>query len=204
MTAIGAAIIELKAHCEHTWEIIRALERFAKVVEDAHGATPAVTPADVHTMVDRLADVGALKTALRKPSAKARAKTNGRQQPAKVAFTPGAAILSALGSAATPLDGQALRRQSGLKDSRFYYTLNRLMADGAVCRVGTQKRGGLYQLAHQPRPGAVAGTQAAPPVGPSPATGSRKGDGPFETVWTGTKERNGEAPSLLPPRERRS
>ena len=50
-----------------------------------------------------------------------------------------------------------------------------------------------------PRPGAVAGTQAAPPVGPPSANGTPQ----FETVWNGTKERNGEAPSILPPRERK-
>jgi len=208
MTAIGAAIIELKAHCEHTWEIIRALERFAAVVEDAHEKAASAAPVTTALVAcpepaTRTARPAKPQPAAKKVAAKpAPAKPNGKPA-ATGAYPVGAAIISALGAHRGPMSPKALVTATKLPRWRVMRTLLDMHASGQLAKVGT-RRGATYALHNKPRSGAAAGTQAAPPVGPPSANGRQASPGGFDIAWSGTKERNGEAPSILPPRERKS
>lgn len=52
----------------------------------------------------------------------------------------------------------------------------------------------------QPRSGQAAGTPSGPAGGPGP---DHRPTAKSDVVWNGTLERNGQAPSILPPRERK-
>lgn len=240
MTAIAAAIIELKAHCEHTWEVIRALERFGKVVEDAHekasGAVDAVcleatlggkplptgTRVNVSTTARAPRGTRRAKAKARKMAApatpKAPGKTHRQGVPSKpngkpapktssgpsTGFSVGAAIIHALGAASAPMSPLDVIRVTKLPRWRVMRALLDMHASGQIAKIG-QHHGAKYALLSAPRPGAAAGTQAAPPAGPSSASGSppKSDTGNFEVAWSGTKERNGTAPTITGPRERR-
>lgn len=215
MTAIAAAIVELKAHCEHTWEVIRALEQFAHVVEEAHGkAAGAVQKTSATVSFPAPArrqarPAKATRAARKAPTQAAPAKPNGTPAPTghvtKAAGNTGLAIIRALGTAREPLSPKALVRLTKLPRWRVMKTLLDMHAAGQLAKVG-KHRGAKYALPSKPRPGAVAGTQAAPPVGPPSANGRQASPEGFETVWSGTAERNGQAPAILSAagRERRS
>lgn len=212
MTAISAAIVELKAHCEHTWEVIRSLERFARVVEEAH--EKAATAVQVSTaFVDfpepatrptrRVKGKGkaAKKAAPVKAAAATPAKTNGTPAHAgsgaqTATYAGGAAIIGRLGVAGDPLSPTDLIRLTKLPRWRVMKTLLLMHASGQLAKVGA-RRSAKYALPTKPRSGAAAGTQAAPPVGPPSANGRQASSGGFEVAWNGTKERNGEAPPIL-------
>ena len=167
MTAIDAAIIELKAHAEHTWSLIRALERYGTVVEQAHEPKAAEPPDQVKLPEPR----------------------RGRTRQALEAFEPGAAILSHLGSAPAPMASSELVRLTKLAKPKVKAILKQLIAQQRV-RCAGRGRSTRYELT--PRPGAVAGTQAAPPVGPPPASGPARpaaAGGRYEVAWNG-RDRN--------------
>ena len=225
MTGIVAAIIELKAHCRHASELIASLERFAVVVEDAHAPVPTVPPSATPTPT---VTVAAAETTRRTPAASVRAtsprKANGKlakppakpARPGKVgraaaAFTAGAEILRILGARAEPLAPKDIIRLTKLPRWKGMKLIIELANAGSLVRIG-HHRNATYTLAHHPRSGAAAGTQAAPPAGPSPTNGSTPAHprvaasaapapGGFEVAWNGTKERNGDAPSLVGDRE---
>jgi hypothetical protein len=198
MTAIYAAIVELKAHCEHTWDVIHTLERFAAVVEDAHGAPSAIPgaapepSASTHLVVDPVKRTQPTTPKAAKPAAPhSTVKGSGTE-----------AIAGVLYAAGHPMTPLAIIQTSRMARYQVFKALKELVRARRVVARG-QRRGRTYELATQLRPGAVAGTQAAPPVGPPSANGRRVPPEAFDVAWNGTKERNGDAPSILPPRERK-
>jgi hypothetical protein len=180
MTAISAAVVELKAHCAHTWELIRTLERFEQVVEGAHPPSAVATPG-----VEYLAPAVA-------------------PDPTDVSKT---AILQALRKAGEPVSqtelGKALKRSA----YQLKPHLDALVRIGGVVKTGATSST-RYAIAARLRSDPAAGT----PRGPAGGSGSdhRPGTGPsaaredVRVAWNGTKERSGDVPSLLPPRERKA
>ena len=187
MTAIDAAILELEAHREHVCLVIATLRRFARVVEDAH------LPGEE------------LVGAVAKPVAPLTTPPQATPHVATAkAYPNDAKVRQALTGEWQTVESVAHRAK--LPKGTAYQRLSRMHGTGEVATRSEGKRT-LYRLARvpaQPRPRAVAGTQAAPPVGPPSANGRHASTGDFEVAWNGTKERNGEAPSILPPRERRA
>jgi hypothetical protein len=173
MTAIDAAIVELEAHREHTCQVIATLRRFRQIVEDAH-ELPVV-----HTV-----------------------QSDAPTQDSPP--TPSGSVLKALQASALPLRVIDICARTALPREIVRDALQRGVMEG-VFRASGKTSARVYALA-RPRPGSVAGTQAAPPVGPTLATASKAAsitDHGFETVWDGARERNGQAPSILPPREQK-
>jgi hypothetical protein len=174
MTAIDAAIVELEAHREHVSAFITGLRRLARAMEDAHAP---VDPRPAVTAPEPVAPP---------------APTRDHQD----AFT----IRKLLLGSEDPMSTPDIVRASRLPVDRARAALKWLVKNLDVRATGaTSAR--RYE-AIRPRQGTAAGTQAAPPVGPSPANGTPTRDQVL-VVWNGTKERNGDAPSILPPRERR-
>jgi hypothetical protein len=175
VTATSACRIELEALRERLSTIIHDL-RMAERMIDAFEvpATPPATPCPrppAKTVVAAVPTPGL--------------SDDARKIQKVVAATP------------DPLTIREIVQRAKLPLDRVRVALKALVrADGVQALGATSAR---VYTAITPRPGAVAGTQAAPPVGPPPATGTPQ----FETVWNGTKERNGDAPQLLPPRERK-
>jgi len=192
MSAIQAAIVELEAHCAHVQGVIVELRLLARVVDDAHA--PAVTGGP-DTKTTTSAPVPTTLT-----DAMARAKRAPKAAPADVSQT---AILQTLRAYGTPVSLTVLIKALGRSGYQLKPHLDALIRLGGVVKSG-QTSSTRYALPTKPRSGAGAGTQAAPPVGPPSANGRRAHPETIETVWNGTKERNGEAPSILPPRERKA
>lgn len=197
MTATSACLVELEALRERLSGIIRELKHAERMIEVFDVIAPVV-PAQVASAAP--AKVASKAFAAQPPSPAGPARGKRAEAEEK--------ILALLRRAGEPLKPIAIIRGTKLPRSRVFGLLPSLMGRHLVLRAGTGRActSGLAQ----PRPGAVAGTQAAPPVGPSSANGSTGGNGrqassaPFEVAWNGTKDRSGEAPSLLPPRERRA
>jgi hypothetical protein len=184
MTAIDAAIVELEAHREHTAQLIAAMRRFAAIVETAH--TPDVVTVPTPPTADNL------------PRPATRAATAAKAD--QVLPSEYARIIEALRRAGKPLSKSELTKAAKTTDYRLTLALKRLVTDTRVVAHGaTSAR--VYTLAnHTPRSGPAAGT----PSGPAGGSGPDPRRSPeFETVWNGTKERAGEAPTLLLPRERK-
>jgi DNA-binding IclR family transcriptional regulator len=202
VTAIDAAIVELEAHREHVCQVIATLRRFARVVEEAHvtGVEPVGAPTVV---IDGRALVAAVSRQLPATTTTTAPTSTTNNHTAK-AYQNDAKVLKALSGEWMSIEVVAARAK--LPKGTAYTRLSRLSGSGQVATRPEGKRT-LYRLAGTPaatplRSGPAAGT----PRGPAGGTGPdhRTAGEAFETVWNGTKERNGEAPSILPPRERKA
>jgi hypothetical protein len=114
--------------------------------------------------------------------------------------SPLVAIAEALRISGQPLRSIDLCARTALPRETVREGLRELVTRSVV-RASGKTSARVYTMA-RPRQGTAAGTQAALSVGPSPANGTPTRDA-MTVVWNGTKERNGDAPSILPPRERR-
>lgn len=201
MTAIAPCLIELEALRERISTVIatlRSLDRAIEVLDAVERPEVSVkalmTPAGL-TITDVSKPPAQV---LKAPTPRASATATPTKQ-----YPNDAKVRQALTGQWQTVEDIAKRAK--LPKGTAYTRLSRLQSAGEVATRPEGKRM-LYRLAGTPaqlRPRAVAGTQAAPPAGPSSANG-RQALGGFEVAWNGTKERNGEAPSILPPRERRA
>ena len=204
MTATSACLVELEALRERLTGIIRELKHAERMVDafDLDAATPTPPVASTTLIVKPTA------RAVARPAPE-RAIPPRAQQPNDVKVI---AAMDRLGQ--DQGDGWAtvdvIARAAKLVKGTVYGRLTRLMAAGRIEQRMEGKHALYRRRAHhgtstQLRPGAVAGTPAAPPVGPPSANGSKSAPqcGDFDVAWNGTKERNGEAPSILGPRERK-
>ena len=176
MTAISAAIIELEAQRERLGILITELRRHERAIEASYPDMPPV------------------KQVLPAPPTQKRVGPMGLSDDA-------IKLRKLIQASEDPLSTPDLVRMSRLPVDRVRIALKSLVANLDIRATGATSARRYSSV--QPRPGAVAGTPAAPPVGPSPANGRHAQPEAFEVVWTGTKERNGDAPSILPPRERK-
>lgn len=201
MTATSACRIELEALRERLSAIIHELKHVERMIE-AEDNLYLVTLHGRETVVplDRVPPKGSPPASI---STKLITVATTR------ATSPNdAKVLSALTGQGWLRIDEVIKRAK-LPKGTAYTRLTRLHGSGQV-ETQTEGRRTLYRLATkraaaspQPRSGAGAGTQAAPPAGPPPTNGRQASSGGFEIAWNGTKERNGEAPSILPPRERK-
>ena len=181
MTAILAAIVELEAQRERIRTLIVDLRLHARAVEASYDDTPDPTP-ECTTAPAAQAPRRAVRTS---PKGRTPDATSVRDR-----------ILAHLGQAHGPTCRADIVTGTALTLGRVAQPLTRLVADGLVVATGHTNTS-RYALAT----GSGAGTRA----------GSARGSGPRRTVdeasveiaWNGTKERNGEAPTLTPAREQK-
>ena len=197
MTATSACRIELEALRERLSTIIQELKHVERMF-DAEGMPSTLA----------LGSASSAITSDRVPPTRSVAALHHSTPTTRGSSPNDAKVVAAL-------TGQGWMRieeittRTKLPKGTAYTRLTRLSGHGRV-ETRTEGRRTLYRLATRRtasspplRPGAVAGTQAAPPVGPPSANGRQASSG-FEVAWNGTKERNGEAPTILPPRERKA
>jgi len=206
MTAIDAAIIELEAHREHIGTFIRELRRLARVIEDAHAQPAAeVQPAPAQTTATTNVAPGVFVQAspIDSGSVSSGVQAKGSSHDALVMQ----ALRKALDANRDPVSYAEIGTPSRLTKDEVRQALARLVEAKRVVKTGKTNATRFALAPHPPRPGAVAGTPAATPVGPPPANGSRQRSeaqpSDFDVAWNGSKERSGQAPSILPPREQR-
>ncbi len=184
MTAVSACRIELEALRERLSTLIHEL-LVAERITDAFDVT-VVSQIDGREVARNQVRVAASATA-------APTKT------VTPTDAPKTAILSALRKAGEPLSGPELVAATRQSACQLKPHLDALVRQGGIVKSG-QTSSTRYALAPTLRSGPAAGT----PRGPAGGTGPDHRPAEFETVWNGTKERNGEAPSILPPRERKA
>lgn len=192
MTATAACRIELEALRERLSTIIQELKHVERMF-DAEGMAVTLAPGSASSAI----------TSDRVPPTRSAAAIKDSTPTSRVSSPNDAKVVAAL-TAQGWMRIEEIATRTKLPKGTAYTRLTRLHGTGEVVTRSEGKRT-LYRLAGtstQLRPRAGAGTQAAPPVGPPSANGRQASSG-FEVAWNGTKERNGEAPSILPPRERK-
>lgn len=195
MTAIVPYLIELEALRERISTVIatlRSLDRAIEVLDAVERQEVSVkalmTPAGL-TITDMVKPPAPV---LKAPTPRASAIAPPAKQ-----YPNDAKVRAALTGQWQTVDDIAKRAK--LPKGTAYTRLTRLTGAGEVATRPEGKRM-LYRPAGTPaqlRPRAVAGTQAAPPAGPPSANGRQASPDAFDTVWSGTKERNGQAPPIL-------
>ena len=198
MTAIAPCLIELEALRERISTVIATLRSLNRAIEVLDAVERPELSSKV-LMTPAVMTVYAPQPVLKAPAPRASATASPAKQ-----YPNDAKVRAALTGQWQTVEDIAKRAK--LPKGTAYTRLTRLCGAGEVATRREGKRT-LYRPADMPaqlRPRAVAGTQAAPPAGPSSANGRQASSAEFEVAWNGTKERNGDAPSILPPRERRA
>ena len=201
MTAIAPCLIELEALRERISTVIATLRSLNRAIEALDALEPTGPSVKVMMSLDGKTITDVSKPLM--PPIKAPARASATAPPAKQ-YPNDAKVRAALTGQWQTVEDIAKRAK--LPKGTAYTRLIRLCGAGEVATRREGKRT-LYRPADKPaqlRPRAVAGTQAAPPAGPPSANGRQASSAEFEVAWNGTKERNGDAPSILPPRERRA
>ena len=180
MSAILAAIVELEAKRDHIVALIEALRREARGLE-ASDPDPAVAPPRPRYAPKGTPDVVTAPpatTGLSEDALKVRKRVLADEDPLS-----------------TPQIVQGTR----LPVDRVRVALQQLVEAGEILSEGQTSARRYRAPSRRSGPGAGTPSGSLGGVGPGrPVNGQE-----FETVWNGTKERNGEAPSILPPRERK-
>lgn len=175
MNAIEACRAELVTRRNLTDAAIHALDMLASTYRgQALALAEAAEPDDV------------------KPTPKPEAvKVARRPKPASLApakSSPRAMILEALCDEPLTLADMAMLTK--LTPKAVNNAVTRLVASGQIERCGR----GIYREVSASTPKQHASTRAGEPAS----------SGEFGTVWNGTKERNGQAPTLVAPREQKA
>lgn len=192
MTAMSACRIELEALRERISHLIHELKVAERITDAFDGPEPVIVPGMRAERVN--------------PVVPTPSKGNGKPvvstTPPELTDASQTAILQALRKADEPLSGADLVART--KQSMYCLKphLDALIRLGGVVKIG-KTLSTRYALSPKLRSGPAAGTPSGPAGGSGPDHRSAAPGG-FEVAWNGTKERNGEAPSILPPRERKA
>lgn len=179
MSAIEAALIELEAYRDLVAKTIEDLRRIARVIDRVHAPAAAL---------ERPQSAATTSPARQRAAPPDAGHERQRQ-----------AVLAALKQAGGPVSLKELGTPGRMTGDQVKAVLVELVGERLVVKTGkTSGRRFSLKDAAPLRPGSAAGTQAAPPAGPALATDA------VEVVWNGAKERTGQAPSILGPRELRS
>lgn len=201
--ACDAAAIELETYAKELLATAATLRRFASTMASEPPATTRLS-----VPIDGREAAQALARHERRARAVARRAVERRSAPrsSKTARTPrgdtAAAVRAALGVQERSLQEVATRAKLNVK--AVYYQLDKLLEAKVVVK-GRAGHRMLYRLVKPGegstprRSGSAAGTSAGSAGGSVPDRRASASD----LVWNGTLERNGQAPAILPPRERK-
>lgn len=191
MTALAAAIIELEAQRERIGALIADLRRHARAVEASYEDQPPRPPATPHQAT---------------PARRTRTKAAPALKPVRTLGKMSQRIVVYLRTQAAPVSQATVVRGTKLSSSQVRSALRALVTSGEVIGTGhtNSRRYAAAPGACAPRPPVATGSGAGTLAGPVSEPGPRRhlGEEPaVVTVWNGTKERSGTAPTLTPPRE---
>ena len=191
MTATSACRIELEALRERLSVLIHELKVAERITDAFDGPASVVVPGVRAERVDPPAPEPVNGTGTKTVAATSPGPTDA----------PRTAILQTLRAYGTPVSLAVLMK--GLGKSGYFLKphLDALIRLGGVVKSG-KTSSTRYALSPKLRSGPAAGTPSGPAGGSGPDHRSAAPGG-FEVAWNGTKERNGEAPSILPAREQR-
>jgi len=209
MTAISDAIMELEAQRERIGILITELRRHEHAIESTYldpAATkprpryaPAGAPSRVSQAVDALADVSDLKRTMQTAERNVAGFSAADQHALGALNDDARKVLKLVASVQDPISTKEVQQGTRLPIDRVRVALQALVREGNLVATGATSA---RRYAAKLRPGSAAGTPSGPAGGSGPGH-RRDGQPEFETVWNGTKERNGQAPCILPPRERK-